>query len=63
MGNLIKPQVKVMTKDGECQINIVLELNINLNEKSMKSPLIIEETLEIPDFSSKEKISFGEIVK
>jgi hypothetical protein len=29
---LIKPQeVKVLTRQGECEVSIVLELNINLN--------------------------------
>lgn len=30
-----KPITKVVTKDGECEITIVLELNINLNSDGM----------------------------
>jgi len=32
MGDLIRPtKVHVVTKDGECQLNITIDLNINLN--------------------------------
>ena len=68
---LIKPnEVKVITKNGECQVSIVLELNINLNgdstvvsaqsvkqekEKSKSSGF----NWEVPDFEASPKIQFG----
>lgn len=70
MPQLIKPnEVKVVTKDGECQVSIVLELNINLNgdgvavsaqsikqkEKEKSDPF----AWEVPDFEASPKIQFG----
>lgn len=74
MPNLIRPNsVKVITQDGEVQVSITLDLNINLNtegivtaqnieskkeEKKIEEPK--EETLwAIPDFDSMPKINFG----
>lgn len=73
MPQLIKPkEVKVVTKDGECQVSIVLELNINLNtdnvvvsaqaikqEKEVKQEKPKESGWEIPDFEALPKINFG----
>ncbi len=73
MAQLIKPvQTKVVTKDGECQIAISLEVTINLNSDGLVSASAVpvikpkeepeeeEGIYEIPDFSvSKEKINFG----
>lgn len=68
---LIKPnEVKIITKDGECQVSIVLEMNINLNgdgvavstqstkqkEKENKSDSF---AWEVPDFEASPKIQFG----
>lgn len=73
LAQLIKPNdVKVVTKNGECQISIVLELNINLNgdlavsaqsaqvEKVSKvSKQNNDIPWEIPDFEAAPKIQFG----
>ena len=71
MPQLIRPQeVKILTKDGEIQVSIVLELNINLNggvevaataqEVRPVAPKPREDThWAIPDFESVPKISFG----
>ena len=72
MPALIKPgQVKVLTQDGELQITIVLELNINLNNNGISASVKELQTeekkiedkkentnWEIPNFESK-KIKFG----
>ena len=67
MGQLLKPQqVKVITKDGECQVSISLELTINLNTDG----LVVSQAKErhgikddtqwaIPDFTPSAKINFG----
>jgi hypothetical protein len=68
---LKKPQVKVVTKDGECEINITLDLNINLNTGNIKvsaesasEEADSEETkFMVPDFKPGKKIKFGERVK
>ena len=64
----LKPHdVKLITKDGELQISITLELNINLNADGLKVSATANTGIEskeedpmweIPDFSSK-KIKFG----
>lgn len=71
MPQLIKPnEVKVVTKDGECQVSIVLELNINLNgdgvavsAQSIKQKEKPEKSdnfaWEVPDFEASPKIQFG----
>lgn len=72
MPQLIKPQeVKVITKDGECQVSIVLELNINLNTDgvvAVSAQAIKQDkqekpksgtNWEIPDFETLPKINFG----
>lgn len=59
--------MKVVTKDGECQIHITLDLNININGTSVKveeSKKLVEEKKEetewvIPTFDSGEKVKFG----
>jgi len=69
---LIKPnEVKVITKDGECQVSIVLELNINLNSEGVAAvsaqsiKQVVEKTKEsefpweVPDFEASPKIKFG----
>lgn len=72
---LKKPQVTILTKDGECEIHILLDLNINLN---MEGPNDIKVTHTIsqkekekdeddmrsfimPEFKM-EKVKFGERV-
>lgn len=70
MGDLIRPtKVHVITKEGECQLNITIDLNINLNTgtvelQSGKTNKIVEEEEEktiwaIPTFESKDKVKFG----
>ena len=67
MAHLIKPQdTKVVTKEGECQVSISLELTIKLDgdNLSISSPKEkVEEKEEmnwaIPDFSSGKKLNFG----
>lgn len=73
MPQLIKPMVtKILTKDGECQINISLELTININSdgtstsniSAVKAAEITQENDKpnwvIPDFAPiKNKIDFG----
>jgi hypothetical protein len=73
MAQLIKPQeVKVITKDGQLEVFISLELNINLNQngldvtaqakevKTINRPKEEENTAwAIPDFTSSPKINFG----
>lgn len=73
MPQLIRPQeVKVITKDGEIQVSLVIDLNINLSggveiasitaqeKKDVKSPQKSEDThWAIPDFGPAPKIQFG----
>jgi hypothetical protein len=66
MPALIKPhEVKVTTKDGEVQVAITLDLNINLNAAGLHVTAKVageqkEETQwEIPDFEPSPKINFG----
>ena len=73
MPNLIRPgSTKVVTQDGEVQISIVLDLNVNLNSDglhiSAKAAQTSSEEVKkknddedvnwaIPDFSSAKKIN------
>ena len=67
MVDLIRPRVSVITKEGECQIHITLDLNININgvttkiEETKTGKLEEKEATEwvIPTFDSGDKISFG----
>ncbi len=74
MGDLIRPtKVHVITRDGECQLNITIDLNINLNTgavdfqsaKANKIELPEEKKDEektvwaIPTFKSEDKVKFG----
>lgn len=71
MPQLIRPQeVKIVTKDGEVQVSIILDLNINLNSSGVQvtaqakmadeQPEKKEDTQwAIPDFGSSQKINFG----
>lgn len=72
MAQIISP-VKMMTvtQDGECHLTITLELNINVNSSGdvvaslaqTPIPKKVEETdLEIPDFLSGKKVTFGKKV-
>ncbi len=59
MVQLIKPsQVKIVTQQGECTVSIVLELNINLNDKTIETTKEEEIDWAVPEFSM-EKIKFG----
>ncbi len=72
MPQLIKPnEVKVVTKDGECQISVVLEININLNsdnvtistqsikQEKQEKPKSNNFDWEVPNFEASPKIQFG----
>jgi hypothetical protein len=69
MPELITPtKVTVITKDGECQIHITLDINVNLNGISgVSSPQIKDKIKEeeektiwaIPEFKAQEKVKFG----
>lgn len=67
MAQLISPQVKVLTKDGEIEVHISIDLNLNLTtngfiaESSVKSKPSIDDEPEklIPSFSSGNKVKFG----
>ena len=71
MVDLIRPtKVHVITKEGECQLNITIDLNINLNTgtvdiQSSKANKIVEKEDDdkavwaIPTFESKDKVKFG----
>ena len=51
MANLLKPnQVKVVTKDGELQVTISLELTINLNSDNLK--IASAPTHVVPDMTA-----------
>lgn len=73
---LKKNQVTVVTKDGECEIHLVLDVNLNIGDINVKTEDIKvratgrsvdvdveEEDAEfiVPDFTS-EKIKFGQVV-
>jgi hypothetical protein len=73
MGNLLRPgNVRVITKDGEVVINLVLDININLNNGGITvSQMPLETELpekedtqwEIPDFvAPNTKLNFGKTV-
>jgi hypothetical protein len=72
MGDLIRPtKVHVITKEGECKLNITIDLNINLNTgtvdfQSAKATKIEQQPEEdektvwaIPTFKSEDKVKFG----
>ena len=65
-----KPEVRILTKQGECNVSITLDLNINLNSDGLSvnvsnSEVTAKQKQEddevkwaIPDFSN-EQIKFG----
>jgi hypothetical protein len=74
MVNIIKPKIKTVSKDGECEIYLDLNININISGSDLKiSPEITESDKKgiteddktdfaIPEFkstSSKNKLKFG----
>lgn len=75
MAQLIKPgSVKVITNNGEVQVHITLELNVNLNSSGLQvtaqaqsatpsKPEMQEKQKSddwlIPDFSASPKLNFG----
>jgi len=69
MAELIRPtKVQVITKEGECKLNITIDLNINLNRENLgfksDEPVVEKEKEEetiwaIPDFKSQDKVKFG----
>jgi len=71
---LKKNQVTVQTKDGECEIHLVLDINLQIGDINVKTEDIKvratgravdveEEEAEfvVPDFAS-EKVQFGQVV-
>jgi len=68
MAQLIRPgSVKIMTRDGEVQVSITLELNINLNTDGVKLGAQAVEEKEkpeknewaIPEFEASPRLNFG----
>jgi hypothetical protein len=68
MAQLIKPgEVKIITKDGECQVSISIELTINLNSDISSEPVVKKSIVEekksndwmIPDFEAAPRVNFG----
>lgn len=73
MAQLVKPsEVQIITKDGELQINVKLDININLNQGDLSNLDISKvkiapeqiETIQktdwaIPDFGPSPKLKFG----
>lgn len=69
MGDLITPtRVNVITKEGECKLHIVIDLNINLNTNNVEvksrqaedaSEVKEETNWAIPSFGSVPKVQFG----
>jgi hypothetical protein len=70
MPQLIRPnEVRVVTEGGECTVHIVLELNINVRSDGAvgvsvkggeQSKPAEEGGWEIPNFSSGNKVKFGQ---
>ncbi|MCK9459694.1 MAG: hypothetical protein M0R80_08650 [Proteobacteria bacterium] len=61
---LVKQEAKVITKDGECKIQINIQLDINVNEHGVTvkaSDDKIDESIDwaIPDFTTGQKLKFG----
>lgn len=66
------PIVKVETKNGEIQMSITLDINLNLTGADVQKLIQKQETntenkkneieWEIPDFQSSEKINFGKLL-
>lgn len=59
-------KVTTITKDGECKVLITLELNINVNNGTVSTQLISEQTktedkveYPVPKFTSDVKVKFG----
>lgn len=72
MPQLIRPQeVKVITRDGEVQVSLTIDLNINLNggvevasvravQEKAETPKANQETYwAIPEFEPAPRIQFG----
>jgi hypothetical protein len=69
MAELIRPTtVNIISKDGECKLHIIIDLNLNLNTSGTagKAEIVEKEKIEeekplweIPEFKTKEKIKFG----
>ncbi len=64
MPQLIRPnQVKIMTNDGEVNVHITLDLNVNLEggvvNMSKKQEEEEEAEILVPTFSPSKKIKFG----
>lgn len=63
--------VNIINRDGECSLQITLDININLNQNGISasvSPSLKEDednvTWEIPDFESSDtKIKFGKDIE
>ena len=59
------PEIRTVTKDGECNVNIQLELVITINQDGVKAEVATakkepeDDRWAIPDFTGIEKINFG----
>lgn len=76
MPQLIRPgDVKIITKDGECVVNINLELTIKLDGSGLQVSTVAEQAVQpgqsekkdnvewqIPNFSVGKKLNFGKDV-
>lgn len=63
MASLIKPgSVKVVTKEGEIQVSLTIDLNINVNSEGLPSgvrSLQLNEEVKVKSQESKEKFEWA----
>lgn len=59
MPQLIRPQ-KIIVKDGEITVNLVIDLNIHVSGGTVSVPPAEEKTdWEVPTFGPADKVNFG----
>ena len=58
-----KQEATITTKDGECKVQISIQLDVNINEHgvSIKASNETDEPVDwaIPDFATGQKLKFG----
>lgn len=66
MAEVKKKNIEVITQNGECKLNISLEITINLNSDDLQLKSKGKEEIQeekdiwaIPEFNKSEKIKFG----
>lgn len=63
MASLIKPgSVKIVTKEGEIQVSLTIDLNINVNSEGLPSgvrSLQLNEEVKVKSQESKEKFEWA----